>query len=177
MTTTDKVTSQLEANTDNTEAMKLGGVFKFECFDKDGNLKWTEEDHNLVVDTGLNSILDVYFHAATQITTWYVGLKGAGTIAVGDTLASHSGWSEITDYTGDRKEYVEAAASGKSITNSASPASFSIDGTATVAGAFLCSVATTTSGTLFSAIDFAASRSVASGDTLNVSYTFTSADA
>lgn len=177
MTTTDKVNSQLEANTDNIESMKLGGIYKFECFDKNGDLKWTEEGHNLVVDTGLNSLLDVYFHAATQITTWYIGLKGAGSIAVGDTLASHSGWSEITDYTDNRKEYVETAASSKSITNSASPASFSINGTATVAGAFLCSVASTTSGTLFSAIDFSASRSVASGDTLNVTYTFTSADA
>jgi hypothetical protein len=46
--------------------------------------------------------------------------------------------------------------------------------TYTVSGAFLCSVATGTSGILFSASEFSApgDRSVVSGDTLNVTYTF-----
>ena len=62
------------------------------------------------------------------------------------------------------------------ITNSASPASFSIDATATVGGAFLISNNTKSgsTGVLFSASDFAApgDRSVADGDTLAVTYTF-----
>ena len=59
------------------------------------------------------------------------------------------------------------------ITNSAAPSSFAMSGTATVAGAFLCNVATGTSGVLFSAGDFTGGdKSVASGDTLNVTYTF-----
>jgi hypothetical protein len=61
------------------------------------------------------------------------------------------------------------------ITNSASPASFTISGAGgTVAGAFLCTVASGTSGVLFSESDFQApgDRVVVSGDTLNVTYTF-----
>jgi hypothetical protein len=60
--------------------------------------------------------------------------------------------------------------------NSASPASYTINATATVGGAFLISNNTKggTTGVLFSASDFSApgDRVVASGDTLNVTYTF-----
>jgi hypothetical protein len=46
-------------------------------------------------------------------------------------------------------------------------------GSATIAGAFLCNVASGTSGILFSAGDFSAGdKVVANGDTLNVTYTF-----
>jgi hypothetical protein len=62
------------------------------------------------------------------------------------------------------------------ITNSASPAAFNINGSTTVGGAFLTSNNTKggTTGTLFSAADFSApgDRTVANGDTLNVTYTF-----
>jgi hypothetical protein len=62
------------------------------------------------------------------------------------------------------------------ISNSASPASFTINATQVVGGAFLISNSTKsgTTGILFSASDFQApgDRSVASGDTLNVTYQF-----
>jgi hypothetical protein len=48
---------------------------------------------------------------------------------------------------------------------------YTINASATVAGAFVSSVNTGTSGILYSAGDFAASRTVASGDTLNVTLT------
>ena len=61
------------------------------------------------------------------------------------------------------------------ISNSASPSSFSISGAGgVVAGAFLCTVSSGTSGVLFSEADFQSpgDRTVGSGDTLNVTYTF-----
>ena len=58
------------------------------------------------------------------------------------------------------------------ISNSASPSAFSINATATIAGAFLAST-TDNSGVLFSVGNFAGlDKSVASGDTLNVTYQF-----
>jgi hypothetical protein len=61
-------------------------------------------------------------------------------------------------------------------TNAALPAAYSINGTTTVGGAFLTSdnAKGGTAGILFSAADFSSpgDRSVVSGDTLTVSYTF-----
>jgi hypothetical protein len=59
------------------------------------------------------------------------------------------------------------------IDNSASPASFSINATSTIAGAFLASVSSGTSGILFSAGDFTGGdKTVDSGDSLSVTYQF-----
>ena len=140
-----------------------------ECFDKDGNLKWSELIKNLVTTEGKNDILDKYFKGSAYTAAWYLGLKGTGSAAAGDTLASHSGWSEVTPYSGNRPAITFGTTSSGS--NTATAVSYSINATATVAGAFLSSVNTGTSGKLYSAGDFAASRSVVSGDTLNVTPT------
>jgi hypothetical protein len=149
-------------------------VYKFECFGPDGRLKWTELVRNLVTTEGKNALLSIMFDAATQVTTWYCGLKGSGSANAADTLASHAGWSEVTDYTGNRKAVTWGSASSGSLAAS-SAVSFAIDDTATVAGALLASVDTGTSGTLYSAGDFAVPRSVANGDTVNVTPTVTAA--
>lgn len=165
-----------------TNKVKAGGVYTVECRDAQGILKWVQETPNLVVNQGLQTMNDTYFGSATQVTTWYVGLitgPGSGTvIAAGDTLASHAGWTEFTDYTGNRKTAIFATATTADpsvVTNSSSPASFVISGAGgTVAGAFLCSASSGTTGTLFSASDFQSpgDRVVVAGDTLNVTYTF-----
>jgi hypothetical protein len=172
----EKAEAKLETKPEAGSGFAIGGIFEFECFDKDGNLKWKETIHNLVVNEGLNNILDVYFHNTSQTATWYIGLKGTGAPAAGDTLASHGSWTEFTSYSGDRKEFVENAASSQSIDNSGNPGVFNINGSGTVAGAFLSSVSTGTAGVLFSAVDFSVSRSVDSGDTVNVTYTVSAAD-
>lgn len=145
--------------------------FKIECVGADGKVKWVEEFRNLVTTAGKNSILSVYFDAATQITTWYLGLKGTGSAAAADTLASHAGWSEVTPYAGNRPAITFGTASAGSLAGS--QIAFTINASATVAGAFIASAASGTAGTLYSAGDFSASRSVVSGDTLNVTPTVT----
>jgi hypothetical protein len=157
-----------------------GGVYKIQCIGSDGQLKWEQNTPNLVVNQGLQDMNTTYFNSGTQVTTWYVGLitgPGSGTtITAADTLASKA-WTEFTDYAGNRKAAVFATATTADpsvVTNTASPAQFSISGAGgTVAGAFLASVATGTSGVLFSASDFQSpgDRVVVSGDTLNVQYT------
>lgn len=161
---------------------KAGGVYTIECRDEQGHLKWSQATPNLVVNQGLQTMNETYFNSDTQVTTWYVGLiTGPGastTIVAGDTLSSHAGWTEFTDYTGNRKTAVFAAATTADpsvVTNALSPASFIISGSGgTVAGAFLCSASSGTTGTLFSASDFQSpgDRVVVAGDTLNVTYTF-----
>jgi hypothetical protein len=60
------------------------------------------------------------------------------------------------------------------ISNSAAPSVFTMNASAqTIAGAFLCSVNSGTSGILFSAGDFTGGdKIVDSGDTLSVTYQF-----
>lgn len=165
---------------------KFGGVFHVQCFDKDGNLKWETTEHNLVTNEGLQDLNTKYFKGVTYSAAWYLGLvtgPSSGTVyAAGDTLAVHAGWTEFTDYSGNRKAVTFGTASTADpsvISNSASPSAFTVTGAGgTVAGAFLCSVDTGTSGVLFSESDFQApgDRAVVAGDVINVTYTF-SADA
>lgn len=176
----DVVTSGLMANTGASEAARAMGKYFMECHDKDGNLKWSAQTDNLVVNVGLQYLAGCGLTSTTQITTWYIGLYGAGasnTPAASDTLSSHAGWTEITPYSGNRPSATFAAATNANpsvVTNSASKAQFTMNATATVGGAFLCSVASGTSGTLFSAADFSSpgDRSVVSGDVISVGYTF-----
>lgn len=178
----DTVTAGMIAGTRPLAKARAGGVYRVECVGADGKVKWAEESNNLVVNQGLQDMVAAYLDAATQTTVWYLGLitgPGSGTtIAAGDTLASHAGWTEFTNYTGNRKTATFGTATTADpsvINNSASPASFSITGAGgVVAGAFLASVATGTAGILFSASDFQSpgDRTVVSGDTLNVTYTF-----
>ena len=158
------------------------GVFTIQCFGQDGNLKWEEKNPNLVVNVGLKDMNAKYFSGSAYTAAWYLGLitgPGSGTtIAAADTLASHAGWTEYSTYTGNRQAVTFGTATTADpsvIDSSGAPNAFIITAPGgTVAGAFLCTVATGTVGTLFSASDFQSpgDRAVVAGDTLNVTYTF-----
>jgi hypothetical protein len=165
----------------NKETIKAGGVFTIQCVDKDGNLKWEEKNPNLVVNEGLQFMNDTFFDGSAYTADWYLGLvDGPGasnTYAAADTLASHAGWTEFTNYSGDRGAITFGAATlaDPSVIANGTPVSFTVTSTGgTVAGAFLTNVDTGTSGILFSVSNFQApgDRAVVSGDTLNVTYTF-----
>jgi hypothetical protein len=180
----DSVTAGLITQRSGSERMGAGGVFTVTCVGADGQEKWSDTFHNLVVNQGLQDMNSKYFSGSAYTATWYLGLvqgPGSGTtFAAADTLASHAGWTELvpgTAYTGNRKAVTFGTATTADpsvISNSASPASFAmlVNGTV-VAGALLSSVATGTSGILFSAGDFTGGdKTVDSGDTLNVTYSF-----
>ena len=180
---TDTVSSGLTCNTKTGEDAKATGLFEIKCHDKDGNLKWQAESKNLVVNAGLAYMAGTALTSVTQITSFFLGLYGAGasnTPAAGDTMASHAGWTEDTNYSNGTRvaaTFVTATTANPSVvTNSASPAVFNINGTTTIGGAFLTSgsVKGGTTGTLFSAADFGSpgDRNVVNSDTLSVTYTF-----
>ena len=93
----------------------------------------------------------------------------------GDTAANITANStEATAYTeATRVEYIESGAASQSISNSASKAWFSINGTVTIYGAFLVSASakSATSGTLAAASRFGTSRSLIAADDVYVTYT------
>ena len=162
---------------------KAGGVFHFKCYDKDGNLKWEESSHNLVVNEGLEAMNNEFFTGSGWTPTWYLGLvdnSPSPTYDPDDTMASHATWVENEDYSELVRQTctfgTATLADPSEIDNSGSPAVFSIDATATIAGAFLTDDDTKggTTGLLFSVSTFQSPgpRSVVSGDTLNVTYEF-----
>ncbi len=179
----DKVSSALTKAFKSGDSARATGKYSIECRDAEGNLKWTLEPKNLVVNEGLQDMNTKYFTGVTYSATWYIGLYGAAASnnpLATDTAASHPGFTEITPYSNATRPAATfgtaTTADPSVISNSASPAAFTINATATVGGAFLISNNTKggSTGVLFSASDFAApgDRTVASGDTLNVTYTF-----
>lgn len=162
-------------------SIKTEGYYKVECRDSGGNVKWKDEIHNLVTTVGKNDILDKYLKGSTYTQTVRMGLKGAGSTAAGDTMASHAGWSEVGGtnapaYTGNRKDVTMGSASGGS---SVSPAQvFAITSSGTIAGCFICNGGSATkddtTGILYSVGDFTGgSKTVASSDSISVTWTAT----
>jgi len=181
-TSTDQMTAGLVMGTQSGEKAAATGFYTIQCFDAQGNLKWEAESKNLVVNVGLQDMNAKYFTGSAYTAAWYIGLYGAGasnTPAASDTMSSHAGWTENTGYSNATRPVctfgTPTTANPSVATNSASPASFTINATSTVGGAFLVSNSTKggTTGTLYSAADFGSpgDRSVASSDILNVTYT------
>lgn len=159
------------------DAMKAAGCFEIVCRDKNGKEKWRDIARNLVVNAGLDYLLDAGLSGAAPITSWFLGLAdGTPTPAAGDTMASHAGWTEVTAYDeAARQAWSEAGVSAQSITNSASPAVFTVSANGTtIGGLFLTSVNTKggSTGTLYSVAAFSAGdKLLDDNDTLTVTYT------
>jgi len=98
-------------------------------------------------------------------------------------MSSHSGWTELvhtTKYSETvRQTLTLGSISGTTTStcdNSASKATFSMNATSTVAGAFVVSnnaTSSATAGTLYGVVNFGSERGVISGDTLTVTVTLT----
>lgn len=164
-----------------------GSRWNFECYDKDGNLKWEELDRpNIITDEGFNALLNIMFHGATQITTWYiVPVETDTTAATTMTYAvpvftEWDGYSELT-----RQEFVEAESTAKSITNSTNKATYTstesktLYGGALVGGGTAADTISNTAGggTLFCYSKFSAAKAVENTDTFKVYCTISMANA
>jgi hypothetical protein len=188
---TDKVVGSVFKNDFHREGARGGGVFHFTCYDKDGNLKWQDSAKNIVVNTGLQDMNTKYFKGSSYTAAWYIGLvsdSGFVQYNATDTLASHSDWTETTAYSGGNRitavfgtaTTADPSVIGNDVASGGTVAVFSITGTVTVKGAFLTDIQdkTNNTGLLFSVSNFTGGdRSVVSGDTLNVTYEFSLADA
>lgn len=161
----------------------LGGVFTFEVF-REGDSLGVEYATNIVVDEGLNYLLDAALSGGTPITSWYVGIYGNNYTPVagdlGSNIATNAG--EITTQYDEatRPAWSDGGVASELVDNSASPATFTFNTTDVVYGAFLVgndNVKGGATGTLYAAALFATSRDVASADVGNITYACTIADA
>lgn len=155
-----------------------------EVYAPDG-LGW-QRSKNLVTTEGKNHILDVVLHGTAAVATWYIApssgnVEPSATWTHSGATAYHTVATELlaaTDYNeSTRVAYAEAAAASGSMTNNASPATFTakIDNV-TIRGCGLCSTSvsqsTSASYALLAASKYATARVLATiGDTLGVKWT------
>jgi len=178
------------------ETLGIQGIYHVVCYDKDGNVKWEDDAPNLVTAVGKQALFDYYFGATgtsggTASGANYLGLLGGtATYTAADTMSSHA-WTEVGGtnapaYTGNRQapNWSASTSTGSSPSNvtskTAAALTFSMTSSGTVNGCFINSGASasatkdTTTGILYSAGNFTGgSKTVASGDSLAVTYTTT----
>ena len=174
------VTAQAIFRTHARLGLAIRHHYHIECFGPDGALKWEDHCDNLVMDVGLDEFLQRIWKSSAFTAADFIGLTDdTPTIVAGDTAASHAGWVEAQGYTeGTREAYTLGAVSAQSVDNSASKASFSINATDTIGGAFAIDNSTKggTTGILLGAAAFSGGdKAVANLDTLNVTVTSTAA--
>lgn len=144
--------------------------------DGTGKMVGDEWDKNLVTTVGVNLLLNSTVKGGSQSTTWYVGeIVSSPTFAIGDTMASHSGWTDFTLGTTvtatSRATWSGGTVSAGEVDNSASPASYTQNSTATLYGLYLVDnngSSSQTTGNLYGEVAFGTSYAVQSGYTVQI---------
>lgn len=191
----DNASITMQTGATKNELMGIEGYYKVECRDAEGNLKWEESFPNLVNAVGKELLLNTMLRTSGTYTTVgpFLGLIDGATPTFGtgtDTMTSHAGWTEFTNYTvggsAVRGTAVFAASSstGSSPTNvttcAAAAITYTITGAGgTVSGCFLVtgsgasSTQSNTGGVLYSAGAFGTAKITTAGDTVSVTYSTT----
>jgi len=167
----------------NAENFKLKGTVIMQHI-RDGEVLHEEKGTNLVVDEGLTHYHSAALRGGSQNATWYIGIFANNRTPVAtDTAATVAGLAgEITTLYDEavRQTWTPNAAAGdpaldKVITNSSSTATFTINGSTNVAGAFLISDSTKggTTGVLMAEKLFGSVRAAVSGDQIVITYQLT----
>lgn len=171
------------------EALRPGSIWKTEHFRpaKSGKLRLigVDESPNVVTDVGANDLLDKYFAGSTYTAAFFVGLissVGYSAVAAGNTMASHSGWTEAgptnaPNYSAGTRPALTMAAAAASRSKTASAASsFTFSNGGTIKGLFTVTNSTKdgTTGILYNAVLFTGGdRVVVTSDVVNVTPTYT----
>ncbi len=177
-----KMAANLEGFRKALEEVKHGGLFNrtnpvLAEFYRGGILIDSDLTHNGITTGGKTSVLDIAFRNQTQIAAWYFGLvDNSGFTAVDDdtdTMSSHAGWDEFTDYDQTtRPAWGPTAAADASITNVTSVV-FDINATGTLWGMLVTSdnVKGDDAGVLWSTAGFSVAKPVLNGDQVKLTYT------
>lgn len=173
---TDKISCSIDGKSKFAEKLFIGGRFKFECFDHNGDLKWVDKSPNIWVNEGIIDLLTVYCKAGTAPVALYVGLRTDSNNAAATWIHTPgTDWTEFTAYSGGaRKEWVDGTIINNRISNSGSVAIFPITGTATITGGFMAKSSTRGGGgtddKLLCSSQLGIARPVTDGDTVNITY-------
>ena len=189
----DSAVATLATSAGGNETIGIAGHYKVECRDKDGNLKWEETFPNLVNEGGKELMFDTLLSGSSYTTVGpFLGLISgdSATFAAADTMASHSGWTEFTNYTVGASAVRGTASFASSTSTGTTPSNvtscaasaivYTITGAGgTVGGCFLVtgtgasSTLSDTGGVLYSAGNFSVAKVTTAGDSVSVTYTTT----
>lgn len=187
----DSAIATLNTNAISAEGMGIAGYYHVLGYDKNGDLKWEEKFPNLVNAIGKQLMLDTLLRgSAYTVVGPFLGLiNSGGTFAAADTMTSHAGWTEYTNYTvgtaiRGTAVFAASTSSGTTPSNVTTCAAASITYTITGAGGTIggCFLVTgtgavntqgSTAGTLYSAGNFSVAKAVTAGDTVAVTYSTT----
>ncbi len=174
----------IQTYNENQQAQFLENRLKFNnpiCMEhwRGGKLLGKYLTKNDITNEGVNTLFNVMFNSASQITSWFIGFidnSGFSALAAGDVMNSHSGWTEFIAYSQSTRVAwgVGTASSGVRTVTNASASVFNINGGGgTVYGIFITSNSTKsgTTGKLWATAAFASPVPVSSGDQLNITYT------
>ena len=189
----DQASIVLNAGANANETVGIEGFYKVECRDVDGNLKWEDAFPNLVNAVGKELMLNTLLRTTGTFTTVgpFLGLISGASPTFGtgtDTMTSHAGWTEFTNYTVSGSAVRGTAVFSASTSTGSTPSNvttcaaaaitYTITGAGgTVSGCFLniggTSAQSNTTGTLYSAGAFAVAKITTAGDTVSVTYSTT----
>ena len=150
------------------------------CYHKRGEAP--EYSSNLLVDEGLDEILDTALGNGSQISTWYIAIFSAAVTPLSTWTAANFAASatEITNYDeATREVWTPTAVTGGVISSYTAKASFTASSAMTVRGAALISSSTKggTTGTLIGASRFGADKGLTTAELIDVGYQVTLASA
>ena len=153
----------------------IGGFFSGKIL-RDDEVIDEFEVHNLIVNQGLDHILNTEFMATPQITAWYMAPFVNNYVPVGTDTATSivANAGETNAYGGTTRQPYTGVEGGQQITNAAAPANFTFTAALTIYGAFLISSSAmmATTGVLFAAAQFTTPKVVAAQDQLLLTYAF-----
>lgn len=191
----DSAIATLQANAGTNESVGIEGAYHVVCRDSEGNVKWEENIPNLVNAVGKELMLNTLLRTSGTYTTVgpFLGLIGTTSPTFGtgsDTMTSHAGWTEFTNYTVGGSAVRGTAVFAASTSTGSTPANvttcaataitYTITGAGgNVTGCFLVtgsgasSTQSNTGGVLYSAGAFATAKITTAGDTVSVTYSTT----
>lgn len=143
------------------------------CYGKRGEP--VEYSDNLLVDAGLDHMLNVVFRNATQMPTWYIAIFGGDVTVLGSwTAATFPGSAtELTAYAeATRPAWTPTAASGGVVSSYTAKASFTANAAITIRGAALLSASAkgATTGTLMAASRFNSEKPLSDTEIIDIGY-------
>lgn len=146
-----------------------------------GGRKWIDQKDNIVVNEGLDHLLDVTLSGGTQDTSWFVFLLAASPSPLATWTATEIAANDFVNYDeATLPAFTDGGVSGQSLDNSASPATFTIstNGSSIGGGGLIGTNAKATpAGTVYNAVAFTGGNKAADdNDTLDVTVTLSAAD-